>query len=127
MDTGDFGTAWGGISGVQTALPVVWTEASARGYGLLDVARWQSSRTAAVAGLPGKGAIAVGNDADLVVWDPDASFVVDAATLAQRHPISPWHGRTLRGVVHTTYLRGTAVDPAGRALGRLLRRGERVS
>ncbi|MDX6204922.1 MAG: allantoinase [Frankiales bacterium] len=127
LDTGDFGTAWGGIAGVQTALPVVWTEASSRGFGLLDVARWQSARTAALAGLPGKGAIAVGNDADLVVWDPAAEQVVDAAALAQRHPISPWHGRTLLGVVHTTYLRGVAVDPDGPARGALLKRGERVT
>ena len=54
LDTGDFGAAWGGISGIQTAMPVVWTEAAARGFGLLDVARWQSARTAAMAGLPGK-------------------------------------------------------------------------
>jgi allantoinase len=126
LDTGDFGTAWGGIAGVQTALPVVWTEASSRGFGLLDVARWQSARPAAMAGLPGKGSIAVGNDADLVVWDPAAELVVDAAALAQRHPISPWHGRTLRGVVHTTYLRGAAVDLGAPARGALLSRGERV-
>ena len=126
LDTGDFGAAWGGIAGVQTALSVVWTEAWSRGYGLVDVARWQSERPAAMAGLPGKGSIAVGSDADLVVWDPWARHVVDAAALAQRHPVSPWHGRTLRGVVHTTYLRGEAVDVSGPARGRLLRRGERV-
>ncbi|BEP11865.1 allantoinase AllB [Acidothermaceae bacterium B102] len=126
LDSGDFGAAWGGIAGVQTALSVVWTEAWSRGFGLTDVARWQSERPAAMAGLPGKGAIAVGNDADLVVWDPWARHVVDAGALAQRHPVSPWHGRTLRGVVHTTYLRGEAVDSSGPARGRLLRRGERA-
>jgi allantoinase len=126
LDSGDFGAAWGGIAGIQTALPVVWTEGWSRGYDLLDVARWQSQRPAELAGLPGKGSIAVGNDADLVVWDPWASFVVDAAALAQRHPVSPWHGRTLRGVVHTTYLRGEPVDLSGPARGALLRRGERV-
>ena len=126
LDTGDFGAAWGGIAGVQTALPVVWTEASARGYGVGDLARWQSERPAALAGLVGKGSIAVGNDADLVVWDPDAWATVDEAALAQRHPISPWHGRRLRGVVHTTYLRGAAVDLDGAPRGALLRRGERV-
>jgi allantoinase len=126
LDTGDFGAAWGGIAGVQTALSVVWTEAWSRGYGLVDVARWQSERPAEMAGLPGKGSIAVGNDADLVVWDPWASHVVDAAALAQRHPVSPWHGRTLRGVVHTTYLRGEPVDLSGPGRGVLLRRGERV-
>ncbi len=127
LDTGDFGAAWGGIAGVQTALPVVWTEASDRGYGLLDVAAWQSARTARLAGLPGKGGIVEGNDADLVVWDPDTEFVVDATTLAQRHPISPWHGRRLRGVVHTTYLRGRAVDLDAVPHGQLLRRGVRVA
>ncbi|MDX6209631.1 MAG: allantoinase, partial [Frankiales bacterium] len=126
LDTGDFGAAWGGIAGLQTAMAVVWTEASSRGYGLLDVARWQSQRPAAMAGLAGKGSIAVGNDADLVVWDPAASFVVDATALAQRHAISPWHGRTLRGVVHTTYVRGSAVDIGGEPHGVLLRRGELV-
>ncbi len=126
LDTGDFGEAWGGIAGLQTALPVVWTEAWSRGYGLTDVARWQSERPAAMAGLPGKGSIAVGNDADLVVWDPWARYVVDAGALAQRHPVSPWHGRTLRGVVRTTYLRGEPVDVSAAGHGRLLRRGERV-
>ena len=126
LDTGDFGAAWGGIAGLQTALPVIWTEAWTRGYGLTDVARWQSERPAAMAGLPGKGSITVGNDADLVVWDPWERYVVDAELLAQRHAVSPWHGRTLRGVVHTTYLRGAAVDLAGPGQGRLLKRGERV-
>jgi allantoinase len=126
LDTGDFSVAWGGIAGVQTALPVIWTEAWARGYGLTDVARWQSERPAAMAGLAGKGSIAVGNDADLVVWDPWARYVVDAELLAQRHAVSPWHGRTLRGVVHTTYLRGEVVDISGPGRGRLLKRGERV-
>lgn len=126
LDSGDFSVAWGGIAGVQTALPVVWTEAWARGYGLTDVARWQSERPAAMAGLPGKGSITVGHDADLVVWDPWARHVVDAEALAQRHAVSPWHGRTLRGVVHRTYLRGEPVEVSGPGRGRLLRRGERV-
>ena len=123
VDTGDFGTAWGGISGLQTQLPVVWTEARQRGFGLADLARVQSAAPAALAGLPGKGAIAVGRDADLVAWDPDASFVLDAADLRYRHPQSPWTGRELFGVVDTVWLSGRELTDGGAPAGRLLRRG----
>jgi allantoinase len=123
VDTGDFGTAWGGISGLQTQLPVVWTEARQRGFGLADLARVQSAAPAALAGLPSKGAIAVGRDADLVAWDPDASFVLEAADLHYRHRQSPWSGRELFGVVDTVWLSGRELADGGAPGGRLLRRG----
>jgi len=124
-DTGDLGTAWGGISGLQTQLPVVWTAARGRGVTPADLAHWQSAGPAELAGLPGKGAIVTGRDADLVAWDPDATFTVDPALLLHRHPLSPWAGRVLHGVVHTTWLRGRAVDVAGAPTGRTLTRGDR--
>ena len=123
-DTGDFATAWGGIASVQLGLPLVWTEARTRGHDLGDVARWMSTGPAALAGLDGKGAIAIGNDADLVAFDPDAELVVDPEALHHRHPVSPYTGRRLTGVVRTTWLRGTVVDGAPR--GTLLRRGRRA-
>jgi allantoinase len=122
--TGDFASAWGGIASVQLGLPLVWTEARRRGHSLADVVRWMAAAPAALAGLPGKGAIAVGNDADLVALDPDAELVVDALALHHRHPVSPYEGHRLTGVVRTTWLRGTVVDGAPR--GTLLRRGGRV-
>ncbi len=106
LDTGDFGVAWGGIAGLQVALPSVWTEARDRGFGLADVTRWMSAGPAALAGLPRKGALAVGRDADLAVFAPDDTFVVDAAQLRHRNPITPYAGRTLAGVVRSTWLRG---------------------
>ncbi|RZS91681.1 allantoinase [Motilibacter rhizosphaerae] len=126
LDTGDFGTAWGGISGIQTSLPVVWTAARQLGYGLVDMARWQSATPARIAGLPQKGGIDVGKDADLVVWDPDAEFVVKAEDLLQRHKISPWHGKRLSGVVAQTWLRGERVEQAAPPRGLLLNRGVSV-
>ena len=69
QDTGDFSTAWGGISGLQLGLPLVWTEAQARGATLSDVTRWMSERPARLAGLATKGAVRVGADADFVVFD----------------------------------------------------------
>jgi allantoinase len=117
-DTGDFGAAWGGISSLQLSLPVVWTAAVARGLSLVDVALWMASGPAELAGLTGKGAIAPGYDADLVAFAPDEEFTVDLHRLHHRHPVGPYGGRTLRGVVRATWLRGEPV--AGTPRGRLL-------
>jgi allantoinase len=122
VDTGDFGTAWGGIAGVQLGPRAVWTGARRRGHGLADLARWVATGPADHAGLPHKGRIAVGADADLVVFDPESSSVVEAATLAHRHPLTPYAGRTLDGAVLATYLRGRRVDGDRPARGQLLTR-----
>jgi allantoinase len=107
---GDFAAAWGGIASLELGLAAVWTEARARGIDLPRVVEWLCAAPAALAGLSGrKGAIAVGADADLVVLDPEAAFVVDPARLHHRHPVTPYAGRTLHGVVHATILRGEPV------------------
>ncbi|PRY27643.1 allantoinase AllB [Pseudosporangium ferrugineum] len=120
-DTGDFAAAWGGIASVQLGLPVVWTAARERGHSLADVTDWMARRPADLAGLAGKGRIAVGADADLVAFDPDATFVVDPRRLHHRNPVTPYAGKTLTGVVRTTWLRGrtvTGAAPHGRFLTR---------
>ncbi len=118
--TGDFGTAWGGIASLQLGLPLVWTEARRRGFGLADVVRWMSSRPASLVGLDAKGAIEVGRDADLVVFAPDEPFTVDPARLHHRHPVTPYAGQELTGVVRSTWLRGRRIDDAPH--GTLIRR-----
>ncbi|MDH6706796.1 allantoinase [Kitasatospora sp. MAA19] len=121
--SGDFAAAWGGIASLQLGLPAVWTEARRRGHGLADVVRWMSAGPAELAGLTGiKGAIAPGCDADLVAFDPDGEFAVHAAGLHHRNPVTPYAGRTLTGVVRTTWLRGRAVDTAAEPFGRQLTR-----
>jgi allantoinase len=123
VDEGNFRTAWGGISSLSVALPVMWTEASHRGFTLSDLARWMAEAPARLAGCHmRKGRIAPGFDADFVVFDPEAEFVVTDERLHYRHPLSPYLGETLRGVVKATYLRRKPVfldgefpgDPAGR-------------
>ncbi|MGH8869398.1 MAG: allantoinase AllB [Actinomycetes bacterium] len=119
--TGDCATAWGGISSLELGLPVVWTEASARGFALTDVARWMSAGPAALAGLTRKGALTVGRDADVAVLDPDATWSVDPAALRARHKVTPYAGWSLRGRVVETWLRGDLVTgdvPRGRLLRR---------
>ncbi|WP_329137816.1 allantoinase AllB [Streptomyces sp. NBC_01476] len=126
-DTGDFAAAWGGISSLQLGLPAVWTEARRRGHTLADVARWMSAGPARLAGLAAtKGAIAEGYDADFAVLAPDRTFTVDPARLQHRNPITAYAGRTLHGVVRSTWLAGRVVardgavtgEPAGRLIER---------
>jgi allantoinase len=110
LETGDFRGAWGGISSLQLSLSAVWTGARERGFTVEDVAAWMCAAPARLAGLEGrKGEIAPGYDADLVVWDPEASFEVDAERLHHRHKLTPYAGRTLQGIVRRTFLRGETV------------------
>ncbi|PVG84551.1 allantoinase AllB [Nocardioides gansuensis] len=128
LDIGDFGVAWGGISSLQLGLSAVWTGARARGFTLIDVARWMCQGPAAQTDMLRKGRIDLGYDADFCVFAPDDAFVVDKDKLRHKNPLTPYHGRPLAGVVRSTWLRGERIDvDAGFQApprGRLLRRGE---
>jgi allantoinase len=127
LDTGDFAAAWGGVSSLQLGLSLIWTEASRRGVGLSDVVEWMAAGPTRVAGLGRKGSIAQGYAADLVVFAPDETFTVDASRLHHQHPLTPYEGRELRGVVRQTWLRGQQVARRGTVVdvptGQLLFRG----
>lgn len=107
---GNFDTAWGGISSLQLGLSVIWTEALQRGIDLAQVISWMSSTPAQIARIPAKGHLAVGQDADLVVFDPQAIWTVDAGALHHRNPITPYDGQQLTGKVISTWLRGNQVE-----------------
>jgi allantoinase len=104
---GDFFAAWGGIASLQLSLSAVWTGARARGVGPERVAGWMSSNTARLARLDDrKGRIAEGYDADIVVWDPEASFRVVPKQLEHRNAVTPYAGRELFGRVRGTFVGG---------------------
>ena len=113
-DSGDFLRAWGGISSLQLRLPVIWTAARKRGFRLQNLAEWLSSAPARLVGLhKRKGVIRAGYDADLVIWNPEATFLADASMLHHRHKLTPYAGQWLQGVVEATFLRGRRIYENG--------------
>src|SRR5690242_18074103 len=109
-DTGDFLAAWGGIASLQLRLPVVWTEARRRGFSLRELANWLCLNPARQVSLASrKGALAPGCDADIVIWNPEREFIVDAAHLEHRHKLTPYQSEHLTGVVEKTFLRGRKI------------------
>jgi allantoinase len=127
LEKGNFKSAWGGIASLSVALPLMYTEAVARGFSLSDIVRWMAEGPAKLAGCQlNKGRIAAGYDADFVIFDTQDELVVSGSRLYHRHPVSPYMGQKLRGVVRATYLRGTVVFQEGsfpgHPLGREFRR-----
>ena len=115
---GDFMNAWGGISSLQLRLPIMWTEAIARGFALEDLVRWLCREPARQVGFELlKGSIKEGGDADIVIWNPKGEFTVEPSMLQHRHKVSPYNGKVLRGIVEKTFLRGQMVYDDGRFYG----------
>jgi allantoinase len=117
LDAGSFFEAWGGISSLQFSLPAVWTQMRQRGLPLERVAEWMAAEPARLAGLASKGRIAPGMDADLVAFEPEASFEPAPATVLHRHPLTPYTGRKLSGKVSRVWLAGRSAFDGGRFAG----------
>ena len=117
-DEGDFMKAWGGISSLQLRLPIIWTDASRRGFTIEALTKWLCREPARQVSLDSlKGAIRDGFDADIVIWNPDREFKVEPSMLHHRHKLTPYNGEVLRGVVEKTFLRGQMVYDDGRFFG----------
>jgi allantoinase len=119
MKAGDFLSAWGGIAGVQSTLPVLLDRGyHDRGLSLERIADLVAASPARRFRIAGKGTIDLGNDADLVLIDTESSFVLREEDLQQRHKTSPYVGARFRGVVRGTLRRGETIFMDGEVTAR---------
>ncbi len=134
QELGDFQAAWGGISGLQLALSVVWTEARARGCSLLDVVRWMCAAPAALAGMSGrKGSLSRRRrrrHRDLPRRPDQHRRARPRAASPQDHalrrPHFVWSCREHLPARRRVWHRG-ALEELPRPLGQILHRGARMS
>lgn len=118
LEAGNFEKAWGGISSIQFALPVIWTECKQRGYSLEQLINWMSKQPAKFVGMDDlKGQISPGFDADLVCWNPDKKYIIKKEAIHHKNKLTPYEGESLYGVVNATFLRGQKVYENGEFLG----------
>ena len=123
---GDFRASWGGIAGVQSTLAVLLERGfDGRRLRFERIAALTAARPAARFGLPSKGGLTVGKDADLLLLDPTRSYTLDAERLLQRHKTSPYLGESFTGTVVRTIRRGETIFQDGKVVaqtrGRFLR------
>jgi allantoinase len=128
-DKGNFFSAWGGISSVGLGLPILWTEMTRRGLtapdsAITDLVKWCCVNTAAQVGLGRqKGELAVGFDADVCVFDDLAEWAVEPSTMLFRNKCSPYQGKTMKGQVKETWVRGQRVFVRGAENGGFVGKG----
>lgn len=112
LEKGDFFSAWGGISSVGFGLPILYTEGQKLlpPVKILEISRWCSWNTAKQVGLSHrKGKIAVGYDADLLVFDPNCSYVVRNDQTFFKNKLTAYDGMEFKGRVVETLVRGNSV------------------
>jgi dihydropyrimidinase len=117
---GDFRKIPCGLPGVETLLPVMFTEGFIAGrISSATLVETLCGNPARLFGLyPRKGTIRVGSDADLLIIDPAATKRITAARLHMNCDFSPYQGRDLNGFPMMTILRGKIIQREGRFLGR---------
>jgi len=127
VDDGDFMKSWGGISSLQFGISALYTWCVKYKFGFDRIVEWLSVNPAALIGLSHRKAkIAVGYDADFVIFNPEETFVVSTDQIRFKNKMTPYEGKELQGVVKATYLRGMLVAENGNVIketnhpGRLL-------
>jgi allantoinase len=110
-----FSEAWGGIASLQVSFPAVWTKAKQRGIGIGKVSKWMSENTLKLVSLNKyAGTIETGKYADLTIFNPDESFIVEPDSLHHKNKISAYHHEKLFGKIKTVLLRGEKIYDEGK-------------
>ena len=116
-DRDDVFAAKSGFGGTEYLLPGLVGEGLKRGLALSRVAELTAWNPARRLGLPTKGDIAVGFDADIALVDPDRSYVVDPADSESTQQYTPFRGLEIGSTVVTTFLRGQTIFDDGKVVG----------
>lgn len=115
LESGNFKKAWGGIASLQFSLPAFWTKAKERNFTVFDISKLMSYNVAKFLNIENKkGKIAVGYDADLMIWNPEEVFKVTNDIIRFKHKITPYEGCFLYGVIKKTFVGGYKVYDDGK-------------
>lgn len=107
---GNFFEASNGFASLQFGLSVFWTNCQLQNMTVMDVYRFLCYQPAKLCGFEtNKGKIEVGFDADFCIWDPDEEWTVSKDDALFKNKICPYFGRTLKGRVYATIVRGFIV------------------
>lgn len=112
LDTGDLEAAWGGISGLQFGLPLMWTAAKNREFPLEKLVSLMTEAPAKTSGLT-HGVITTGSEANFCIFDPECEWVITEDIIHHKHKVTPYKGKEVLGRVLATWLRGHCIYDDG--------------
>ena len=105
----------GGVPGIETRMTIMFSEGFLKGrISLEQMVGVTSSNPARILGMPHKGRILPGFDADIAIFDPRAEAVLSAEALHQTVDYTPYEGMSVRGLPSCVWLRGRPVIIDGR-------------
>jgi allantoinase len=110
LESGDFFKAWGGISGLQFTLPVLFSEGLKRGLQIEKLIPLLTKNPATFLGIAHKkGALKAGFDADIAVWDDSVEFTILEDSIQHKHKATPYLNKMVYGKVIHTFVNGAHV------------------
>jgi allantoinase len=126
LETGNLQKAWGGIAGLQFLLPAAWTAMKEK----VSIEKFIPLLTEHPAKFlqveKKKGRLAVGYDADIVVWNPDENFEVKPENILHRYNCSPYNQQKLFGITQQTIVNGVTVFANGKIVDKEKKHGKTI-